>query len=59
VATLYAGLDLSRKRLDVELLAGDGEQVMTGAATPDADGLRGLAERLAGCRSRSPRRSSR
>jgi transposase len=42
---LYAGLDLSRKRLDFELLAGDGEQVMAGAVPPDADGLRGLAER--------------
>jgi transposase len=45
---LYAGLDLSRKRLDFELLAGDGEQLMTGAAAPDADGLRGLAERVGG-----------
>lgn len=45
---LYAGLDLSRKRLDFELLAGGGEQVLVGAVAPDADGLRGLAERVGG-----------
>jgi transposase len=45
---LYAGLDLSRKRLDFHLLDGDGETVDVGAAPPDADGLRGLSERLAG-----------
>lgn len=45
---LYAGLDLSRKRLDFELLAGDGERVLTGACPPDTDGLAGLAERLEG-----------
>jgi len=45
---LYAGLDLSRKRLDFELLAGDGERVLAGACPPDADGLAGLAERLGG-----------
>jgi hypothetical protein len=44
---LYAGLDLSRKRLDFHLLDGDGETVEVGAAPPDADGLRGLSERLA------------
>src|SRR5580765_4453701 len=46
-AMLYAGLDLSRKRLDFHLLDGEGETVDVGAAPPDADGLRGLSERLA------------
>jgi transposase len=44
---LYAGLDLSRKRLDFHLLDGEGETVDVGASPPDADGLRGLSERLA------------
>src|SRR5512132_2567800 len=44
---LYAGLDLSRKRLDFHLLDADGATVEVGAAPPDADGLRGLGERLA------------
>jgi transposase len=44
---LYAGLDLSRKRLDFCLLDQAGGTVETGAAPPDADGLRGLAARLA------------
>jgi hypothetical protein len=39
---LYAGLDLSRKRLDFHLLDGDGATVEVGAARPDADGLLGL-----------------
>ncbi len=43
---LYAGLDLSRKRLDFHLLDGEGATVDVGAAPPDADGLRGLTERL-------------
>ena len=43
---LYAGLDLSRKRLDFRLLDADGDTVEAGSAPPDADGLRGLAERL-------------
>jgi len=46
---LYAGLDLSRKRLDVCLLDERGERVAVTAAPPDADGLRGLAVRLADC----------
>ncbi len=37
---LYAGLDLSRKRLDFHLLDEAGESVEVGAAPPDADGLR-------------------
>jgi transposase len=44
---LYAGLDLSRKRLDFRLLDADGGTVEAGSAPPDADGLRGLTERLA------------
>jgi hypothetical protein len=44
---LYAGLDLSRKCLDFCLLDQAGETVETGAAPPDADGLRVLAARLA------------
>jgi transposase len=44
---LHAGLDLSRKRLDYHLLAEGGERVEVGAAPPDADGLDGLARRLA------------
>jgi transposase len=43
---LYAGLDLSRKRLDFHLLDGEGATVEVGAAPPDADGLRGLTERV-------------
>jgi len=44
---LYAGLDLSRKRLDFHLLDAEGATVEVGAAPPDADGLRGLSERIA------------
>ncbi len=44
---LYAGLDLSRKRVDVCLLDEDRERVAVTAAPTDADGLRGLARRLA------------
>src|SRR5205809_1124432 len=43
---LYAGLDLSRKRLDFHLLDGAGATVEVGAAPPDADGLLGLTRRL-------------
>jgi transposase len=42
---LYAGLDLSRKRLDFRLLDQAGETVEAGAVPPDADGLRALALR--------------
>ena len=45
-AMLYAGLDLSRKRLDFCLLDELGEKVDVGAAPPDADGLRSLAARI-------------
>ena len=44
---LYAGLDLSRKRLDFRLLDQAGETIEAGAVAPDADGLRGLAARVA------------
>jgi hypothetical protein len=44
---LYAGLDLSRKRLDFHLLDAEGVTVEVGAAPPDVDGLGGLTQRLA------------
>ena len=50
---LHAGLDLSRRRLDVCLLDAAGEFVEHTAAPPDADGLRQLAERLPGERVRA------
>src|SRR2546427_2047695 len=43
---LYAGLDLSRKRLDFHLLDSEGATVEVGAGPPDADGLLGLTRRL-------------
>jgi hypothetical protein len=43
---LHAGLDLSRRRLDVCLIDDAGEVVEHTAGLPDADGLRHLAERL-------------
>jgi transposase len=45
---LYAGLDLSRKRLAVHLLDADGRTVATTAVSPDRDALRTLAAQLAG-----------
>src|SRR5439155_773292 len=48
---LYAGLDLSRKRLDFRLLDADGATVDVGASPPDVDGLHSLTERLARHRS--------
>jgi hypothetical protein len=50
---LHAGLDLSRKRLDVCLVDERGELIAETAAPPDADGLRGLAERVRGQRVRA------
>src|ERR671937_2289426 len=47
VSMLYAGLDLSRKRLDFHLLDAEGATVDVGATPPDADGLQHLSERLA------------
>jgi transposase len=46
---LHAGLDLSRRRLDVCLIDEAGEVVGRFAAPPDADGLRGLVGRIAPC----------
>jgi transposase len=43
---LHAGLDLSRRRLDVCLVDDSGELVAQIAAAPDADGLRHLAMRV-------------
>ena len=43
---LHAGLDLSRKRIDVCLLSDQGELVDELACPPDRDGLRGLARRV-------------
>src|SRR5262245_22273503 len=43
---LYAGLDLSRKRLDFHLLDETGTTVEVGATPPDADGLRRLSLQL-------------
>ena len=43
---LHAGLDLSRKRLDVCLLDDDGEHLDQLAVPPDADSLRALARRI-------------
>ena len=47
---LHAGLDLSRRRLDVCLLSASGEPVAEFATPADADGLRGLARRVSGQR---------
>jgi transposase len=44
---LHAGLDLSRRKVDVCLLSSAGEVVDEWASPPDADGLRGLAARAA------------
>src|SRR5215210_4067981 len=43
---LYAGLDLSRKRLDFHLLDAEGATVEVGATPPVAVGLRRLTQRL-------------
>ena len=43
---VHAGLDLSRKRLDVQLVDGDGTQLAYLAVPPDADGLRLLVRRV-------------
>ena len=44
---LYAGLDLSRQRLDVHVLDEGGSTVEVTAVHPDADALRTLVERIA------------
>jgi transposase len=43
---LHAGLDLSRKKLDVCLLSGEGEHLDQLAVPPDVDSLRTLARRI-------------
>ena len=43
---LYAGLDLSRQRLDVHVLDEEGRTVEVTAVHPDADALRTLAARI-------------
>src|SRR4029077_6716248 len=43
---LYAGLDLSRQRLDVHVLDEAGRSVEVTAVRPDADALRTLAARV-------------
>ena len=43
---LYAGLDLSRQRLDVHVLDEEGRTVEVSAVHPDADALRTLAGRV-------------
>src|SRR5215211_1773379 len=43
---LHAGLDLSRRKIDVCLLSAAGEIVEEFASPPDGDGLRGLARRV-------------
>jgi hypothetical protein len=50
VLMLQAGLDLSRRRLDVCLLSSGGELVAELAVAPDADGLSGLARSVSRCR---------
>jgi predicted NBD/HSP70 family sugar kinase len=43
---LHAGLDLSRRKIDVCLLSGTGEHLDQLARSPDADSLRRLARRI-------------
>jgi transposase len=43
---LYVGLDLSRKRVDFDVLREDGTRYRRGDAPADRDGLRGLVHRL-------------
>lgn len=43
---MHAGLDLSRHRLDVQLLADNGQRVERLKATPTAEGLRELVDRV-------------
>jgi len=44
---LHVGLDLSRKQVEVCLISGQGELIDRFTATPDRDGLYGLACRVA------------
>ena len=43
---LHAGLDLSRRKVDVCLLSDEGEQLAQLVAAPDVDALRTLARRI-------------
>jgi transposase len=43
---LYVGLDLSRKRVDFDVLLEDGTRYRRGGAAADRDGMRGLVRRL-------------
>jgi transposase len=43
---LHAGLDLSRRKVDICLLSEQGEQLAQLASPPDADALRSLARRI-------------
>jgi hypothetical protein len=43
---LHAGLDLSRKRIDICVLSESGERIDQLAAAPDVDALRTLARRI-------------
>ena len=57
---LHAGLDLSRRKVDVCLLNDEGEQLDQLAVAPDVDSLRTLTDELARfTQSRSARSSSR
>jgi transposase len=47
VFVLHVGLDLSRKQVEVCLISGQGELIDRFTATPDRDGLYGLARRVA------------
>ena len=53
---LYAGLDLSRRKLDVHVLDEHGTTVEAVAVHPDADALRTLAGRLGPAVTATPRR---
>jgi transposase len=44
---LHAGVDLSRHRLDVHILAEDGSTLEVTTAPPDRDGLRSLVRQVA------------
>jgi hypothetical protein len=46
---LHAGLDLSRRRLDVRVLDDAGETALETWAPPDRDGLDSLVQRVGRC----------
>jgi transposase len=51
---LHAGLDLSRRRLDVCLLDEHGERLEVGAFRPDGEGLQAMTEAIAQRHGRGP-----